>query len=687
MLKDFRHRRALASTGLWRGNTPQAPIIPLTFSFREIIVSSIVLGIFAVILVYLISWLFNFHWHNLSKIAWAVGGCVTLLVLLMPYVAVIWGAVRYWRRPDFSVIRHFSFAQRTIANSVIALYLTLVTDWLYPWWLKIWDSKFLPTLSKFVPSLKLKLAAPSPLHHLAKHGHHHSINLAKSGHHLSWPPHTFFAIWLSLTFALGLIGYWLSRRPTTPKPAQRYCKSKALKSSTKLPFGLWVGEATGWLAKLSHLASMAANQQVALFRDDLAQNILILGAIGSGKTTRAVHPFLAQLLDQQCGGLIFDIKGDFQQAVAHFATMTQRHYDILGPGHLSFNLLAGLTPEIAASFLKSAFLLSGNRFDSFWVDTATELCRNSLGVLSFLPEHYTLCGLHRYLFDNVWQQERDQELSILSATLDEKQQHLLNTYQHYKSAVFDSFDEKVKAGVKATIAQILSPFAHPELIEAFCTDHTDNARLEEMLEGKVFLINLSLSRWGLGGKVAYMLIKLRFFNLMQSRATRPDWNQNRYVFFLCDEYQEIVSANKDGLSDLNFWDKSRSSRAIGIISAQSVSSFYAALGDRDLSQALLQNFRQKICFRTEDQNTIDMLNRLLGTVEVTRITQGSSGGATIGGGNNSSHRGTSTSYTTHDKPLLDGQFFRTLSSNYALVILSCYGMGFDDVLKMRACYV
>jgi len=62
---------------------------------------------------------------------------------------------------------------------------------------------------------------------------------------------------------------------------------------------------------------MAPGQNVALFGDDAAQNILILGATGSGKTTRAVQPLLLQLLEQQCGGLIFDIKGTFKKRYQH----------------------------------------------------------------------------------------------------------------------------------------------------------------------------------------------------------------------------------------------------------------------------------------------------------------------------------------------------------------------------------
>ena len=126
--------------------------------------------------------------------------------------------------------------------------------------------------------------------------------------------------------------------------------------------------------------------------------------------------------------------------------------------------------------------------------------------------------------------------------------------------------------------------------------------------------------WGLGGKVASILLKLRFFNVMQRRAVEPTWNQERPVFFICDEFQEIVSANRDGLSDLNFWDKARSTKTIGIIAAQAVSSFYAALGERDVADALLQNFRHTLCFRTEDAHTIDRLHRLIGQVDVAQTS-------------------------------------------------------------------
>jgi type IV secretory pathway TraG/TraD family ATPase VirD4 len=176
---------------------------------------------------------------------------------------------------------------------------------------------------------------------------------------------------------------------------------------------------------------------------------------------------------------------------------------------------------------------------------------------------------------------------------------------------------------------------------------------------------------------------------MQQRNVHPDWNQERPVFFMCDEFQEIVSASKDGLSDLNFWDKSRSAKTVGIISAQAVSSFYAAIGNRDVAHALLQNFRQKLCFHTEDTTTLQYFNQLADKVEVERksysSTSGkSSGGWKIGGTKNNSN---TQNVSVIDKPFLDAQLFRIMHPEQALALLSIGGHNMDDVLNMFSVYM
>ncbi|MHB8253846.1 MAG: type IV secretion system DNA-binding domain-containing protein [Acidiferrobacter sp.] len=177
------------------------------------------------------------------------------------------------------------------------------------------------------------------------------------------------------------------------------------------------------------------------------------------------------------------------------------------------------------------------------------------------------------------------------------------------------------------------------------------------LAGAVFLVDLPLAVWGVGAKVIYTFLKLRFFQYMQRR---PATERGHPVLFLCDEYQEIVSANKDGLSDLNFWDKGRAFGTIGVISAQSIASFYAALGDRDLADTLLQNFRQKLCLRTEDLHTIAFFERLLGRVVHSQ---------------------------RRDLPLVSALVVRRLYNRQALAMLSAAGDAIEDVIDLPSVFV
>lgn len=297
---------------------------------------------------------------------------------------------------------------------------------------------------------------------------------------------------------------------------------------------------------------------------------------------------------------------------------------------------------------------------------------------------YTLNALYNYLFNEGFRDDIQEQVNNLLVSLEEKEQRLLKSYVHYHDNIFVSFDEKVKSGVTATIAQVLSPFNHPDLIDAFCRDENATMDMTALFDRWVFLVHMPLAQWGLGAKVIYTLIKLRFFNFMQKRVHHPEWDQTTPVFFICDEYQELISASKDGLSDLNFWDKSRSSKTIGIISSQSVSSFYAAIGDHDLAHAILQNFRQKFCFRTEDRATLTLMNDLAGLARVQKMTVGQ--GLTVGHDGKESHN-SHESMTEVREAVLDAPLFRQLEQNQVIGLLSVNGRSMDDLFWVVPVYV
>jgi len=459
------------------------------------------------------------------------------------------------------------------------------------------------------------------------------------------------------------IGFLRKRYPKISPTVKTLSQDEPKPRILPKDFALFIGKSTGLMSQLWHGSSLAPDQNILLDTNDASKNILVLGGIGSGKTSSIMQPLLLQLLHQNCGGLIFDIKGDVKNTTITFAKNTNRHIRVLGPFQSKFNLLATLPPEVAASFLKSALLLSnGTSLDRFWVDTATELSRNVLGLLSFIPKHYTIVDLYQYIFDRSAHSFLEKKLSSVKESLSPEQKRLFNSYHQYKSSIFDSFDEKVQSGVKATLAQAISPFNHPDLADAFCYD--DELKIEEILKGEVFLIDMPIALWGLAAKVVYTFIKLRFFNLMQKHHDAK--NRDLPTFFMCDEFQEIVSCNQDGLSDLNFWDKSRSSQTIGIISAQSVASIFAATPNRDYAYALLQNFRNKICLTSEDPLTIDYISQLTGHAKTKKKTV------------SSNHE---TIAETRDA-VLEAQVFRSLSPNSALALLTINNSSNDDLLNL-----
>ena len=463
-------------------------------------------------------------------------------------------------------------------------------------------------------------------------------------------------------------------------------------------FRLEVGTATGRLAELSHGAAVAKGTPLVLVGDDASQNVMIFGGTGAGKTSREINRLLQQAFQQSAGILAFNVKGDFEPTFAAIARSVAQPYTAIGVSGRRFNLIDGLNPELASSFLKSAIILAVPSLSAeakFWINTATELSRNALGVLGFLPGRYTLQGLYRYIYDAL---AKEEWVTELNGHLVDMMQHgraeearRLQSYLRYETDVFARFDDKVRSGAMAVLAEVLSPFALPDFVDAFCSTTDEDAQLERLLDGEAFIVNLPLATYGLGARTAYIMLKLRMFNIMQRRRLEPEWNQDRRVVFLCDEYQEIIAASKDSLSDLNFWDKARSSRCVGIVSMQGVTSCYAAISDRDVANAVLQNFRQKICFRTEDIATIKYFTELLGQVEITREGSSNQRSRSVRGGGLFSAATISTSQSESEsqtqRSTINPQLFRQLGPNEALAVLSIGGAAYDDVITMPALYV
>lgn len=540
-----------------------------------------------------------------------------------------------------------------------------------------------------------------------------------------------FAFWCAAP--LGLFGgplyfFWRVRRnriehdkreaeiaaavaASNPQPVEEAAPQEPQEKTFK---GLYFGTSTGVLLSRSHVAGLPQGEALYAAKEDACKNTIIFGGIGSGKTTRAINPLLKQVFEQQAGALILDIKADFAREVDYIANLTGRSYVTVGHGGLTLNLIRGTTPELAASYLKSCFIASGSAGGSgaFFVDQAVELCRNALTLLMLIDGDYSLAGVYDLVFSAPKREAAIAEMLGRGEQFDKRQFRLAESVGNYFANVHGTFDDKMLSNVNATVAQVLSPFSHPDLIDAFSGGESEGeADLTALLDGAIYFVSLPMTLFGKeGSRYAYMLIKLRFMSLMRERRTRTDWNQDTPVAFVCDEYQAVI----DSITDTDFWDKSRSSGCFGIVSMQGVASLYQAVGSKQAADAILQNFRQRLVFRTEDDSTMSMVQRLLGQVDayITSTSEGSShsistgpgekandfgvafghvmtAGAYLGKGPVSTSDGQSYSESTsvQRQQLYDSNDFRSLNTDFALFLGNIGDRAVDEVIQMQPLYV
>lgn len=461
--------------------------------------------------------------------------------------------------------------------------------------------------------------------------------------------------------------------------------------------GLRLGISTGkLLEERGHHSGIPANHEAFLAPEDCSKNMIAFGGIGSGKTTRFINPVMLQIMQQNAGALIFDIKTDFEREVAAITSQAGRQYKVVGDGGMTLNLFRGLTPELAASFLKSCFLAQGVGDSAIWADLATEHCRNCLTLIRLVNDDFSVANLFEVATSDFTRQELIDKLKEMDGQLTEREERLAVATMRY-FASWETYDDKRQSSIMINITSVLSPFSHPDLVDAFSSgSEQGEADMTSLInDGAVFLVNLPQTKYGReGARYAYLLIKLRFFNMMRERRSRKDWDQSRPVAFICDEYQSII----DSVSDSDFWDKSRSSKTIGIVSMQGVASLVQALNhNQKAAEAILQNFRQRIFFRTEDEATLRLIHQLLGQVDVIMETTGegynTSESISKPMGQGAGSRSVSQSWSENvgaslsKQDLFAAHDMRALTADYALFIGNIGDRAADEVLNVQPLYV
>ncbi len=466
------------------------------------------------------------------------------------------------------------------------------------------------------------------------------------------------------------------------------------------PLVIEIGRATGELNKLGHAAGIRKGQRVRLVGPDVSQDTLALGGKGAGKTLW-INSVLLQTLQQDCGALVFNVKGDYDGTALELARRAGRKVRVIGfgEGAEKINLNNGISPEMGAAYMSALLLLAGGQDKGamFWNQTGANLTRGVLGLLQCFPYRYSFPGLYRYLFVKAERAEVDARIAELltkwreaakSAT-GERRAAIVEQITYIEGCILEvaNFHEQthdIQSGTRTHLSMILSKTVVPEVENAFfLPDEGDGKpfRFESLYEdGDVFVINCPLQEYGLSAAAIMAFAKLQFYAAMEKRRIRKDVNRTRRVGLFIDECQEITTCSREGMSDHTALAKSRDTGMFSVWATQSMSALTAKLGD-EMAAALVANLRNRIVFRSENKRTIEDVLYLLGQIEFDR----KSTSETRQPGSWFKSKG--ETHAPQLQAVANPALFRSLRASHALALLSIDNESADDVLKMAQVFV
>ena len=144
----------------------------------------------------------------------------------------------------------------------------------------------------------------------------------------------------------------------------------------------------------------------------LYTGVLVLGAVGTGKTSACMYPYVDQLLRwraqdsaQKVGGLVLEVKGDFCRQVHDILRAADREADYLEIGldtGVCYNPLHNDLDPYAVAYAIGSLLnnLFGKSKEPFWQQAYTDLLKFVISLRRITDGYTTLAEVYRYIIED-----------------------------------------------------------------------------------------------------------------------------------------------------------------------------------------------------------------------------------------------------------------------------------------------
>jgi hypothetical protein len=372
-------------------------------------------------------------------------------------------------------------------------------------------------------------------------------------------------------------------------------------------------------------------EQATLSFGEAARGVLVLGAVGTGKTSAVCLPALARAMQAGCPGLALDAKGEFSAWARGGQAPQPERVLMLGPWEdcVPCNLIAGWSAQKMRGFL--GWLASKvSAQEGYWgsegvVDgvLAWEAMRWARAEEPTLADVFWALsdprGLCRELeaaraqgaFDaceeasGAWRrvQERARGAYVFSLF------HAGGLEGASKAGAESSETRQQYAWQSARLLSALRKVAEtPALKAAFCAQNALDWEELWIERGAMVFLDCPQSQFGEACAMASSILRANFRDVVKglspARRRELGFGRDRFWLWICDEFQQIAREGGEGLSDDDsLWlDSSRAWGVINVLATQSVSSLRSRLPQS--GDALAQNCRALIALPSADEATV-----------------------------------------------------------------------------------
>jgi hypothetical protein len=173
----------------------------------------------------------------------------------------------------------------------------------------------------------------------------------------------------------------------------------------------------------------------------LYTGVMILGAVGTGKTSACMYPYVDQLLrwrsddaDRKVGGLVMEVKGDFCRQVRAILMESGRGDDYVEIGldtGVCYNPLHNDLDPYAVAYAIATLLnnLFGKSKEPFWQQAYTDLLKFVILLRRLTDGYTTFSEVYRYILDDT---QIDRDIRRLKNALSEPPDCLVIPTEEYR---------------------------------------------------------------------------------------------------------------------------------------------------------------------------------------------------------------------------------------------------------------